>query len=105
MLTELAKREPLSLQETTILWTASPLAGKTTDWRAGCGRSARPVRREDWSGWVAFAGPSGMPKIVVERIAGEIARLQATPEYAEFIRKGLMEAMPPLSADRTAAFV
>ena len=24
----------------------SPLAGKTTDWRAGCGRSACPVRRE-----------------------------------------------------------
>ena len=26
--------------------SASPLEGKTTDWRAGCGRSARPVRRE-----------------------------------------------------------
>ena len=25
---------------------ASPLVGKTTDWRAGCGRSASPVRRE-----------------------------------------------------------
>ena len=24
----------------------TPLRGKTTDWRAGCGRSARPVRRE-----------------------------------------------------------
>ena len=24
----------------------TPLGGKTTDWRAGCGRSARPVRRE-----------------------------------------------------------
>ena len=40
------KREPLSLQETPILWTVSPLRGKTTDRRAGCGRSARPVRRE-----------------------------------------------------------
>ena len=26
--------------------SASPLEGKTTDWRAGCGRSACPVRRE-----------------------------------------------------------
>ena len=25
---------------------ASPLEGKTTNWRAGCGRSACPVRRE-----------------------------------------------------------
>jgi len=55
MLTELAKREPLSLQETPILWTVNPLAGKTTDWRAGCGRSARPVRRE------GAAKPIGAP--------------------------------------------
>jgi hypothetical protein len=27
-------------------WPVSPLAGKTTDRRAGCGKSARPVRRE-----------------------------------------------------------
>ena len=28
-------------------WTViTPLAGKTTNWRAGCGRSASPVRRE-----------------------------------------------------------
>ena len=26
--------------------SACPLRGKTTDWRAGCGRSASPVRRE-----------------------------------------------------------
>ena len=29
-----------------VCWTVSPLVGKTTDWRAGCGRSASPVRRE-----------------------------------------------------------
>src|SRR5262249_51750759 len=29
-----------------MTWTVSPLRGKTTDWRARCGRSARPVRRE-----------------------------------------------------------
>jgi len=46
MPTEQTKREPLSLQETPILWTVGPLAGKTTNRRAGCGRSARPVRRE-----------------------------------------------------------
>ena len=40
------KREPLSLQETPILWAVSPLRGKTTDRRAGCGRTASPVRRE-----------------------------------------------------------
>src|SRR5262249_39602667 len=29
-----------------VCWAVRPLAGKTTDWRAGCGRSASPVRRE-----------------------------------------------------------
>src|SRR5215475_9187281 len=27
-------------------WAVSPLAGNITDWRAGCGRPASPVRRE-----------------------------------------------------------
>jgi len=27
-------------------WSVSPLAGKTTDWRAVCGKFASPVRRE-----------------------------------------------------------
>src|SRR5215472_2599627 len=35
--------------ETPMPKPASPLAGKTIDWRAGCGRSARPVRREGGS--------------------------------------------------------
>src|SRR5712671_1926856 len=30
-----------------MTWSVSPLRGKTTDWRAGCGRSARTVRREE----------------------------------------------------------
>jgi hypothetical protein len=32
-----------------MLWPVNPRGGKTTDWRAGCGRTARPVRREgEW---------------------------------------------------------
>ena len=27
-------------------WLVNPLWGKTINWRAGCGRSASPVRRE-----------------------------------------------------------
>ena len=61
MLTALAKREPLSLQETPCLWTVSPLVGKTTDWRAGCGRSARPVRREGVSKPIDAPYPYHLP--------------------------------------------
>jgi hypothetical protein len=31
---------------TPMIRLVSPLEGKTIDWRAGCGRSARPVRGE-----------------------------------------------------------
>ena len=39
----------LSACRTPMHRYASPLVGKTIDWRAGCGRSARPVRREGGS--------------------------------------------------------
>src|SRR5208283_2636076 len=38
-------------------WFVSPLAGKTTDWRAGCGRSASPVRREGEAGQPSLPTP------------------------------------------------
>jgi hypothetical protein len=40
--------------------SASPLEGKTTDWRAGCGRSASPVRREGGSGTLILSYPYWM---------------------------------------------
>jgi hypothetical protein len=38
--------ERTRLTPIVVRWAVSPLVGKTTNWRAGCGRSARPVRRE-----------------------------------------------------------
>ena len=59
----------------------------------------------DWSGWILMAGPRGMPKPVVDRIAAQVAALQATPRFAETLRTALMEPMPLLSPDQTAVFV
>jgi tripartite-type tricarboxylate transporter receptor subunit TctC len=59
----------------------------------------------DWSGWIMLAGPRGMPKPVVNRIAAQVAELQATPRFAGALHNALMEAMPVLSPDDTAAFV
>jgi tripartite-type tricarboxylate transporter receptor subunit TctC len=59
----------------------------------------------DWSGWILMAGPRGMPKPVVDRIAAQVAALQATPRFAETLRTALMEPMPLLSPDQTATFV
>jgi tripartite-type tricarboxylate transporter receptor subunit TctC len=78
---------------------------KQTDLIDGVPPIAATVPGFDWSGWIAVAGPRGMPKPVVERIAGQIAKLQATPRFAGALRNSLMETMPALSPDQTAAFV
>jgi tripartite-type tricarboxylate transporter receptor subunit TctC len=78
---------------------------KQTDLVAGVPPIAATVPGFDWSGWILIAGPRGMPKPVVERIAAQVAELQATPRYADALHNSLMEAMPALSPDQTAAFV
>jgi tripartite-type tricarboxylate transporter receptor subunit TctC len=78
---------------------------KQTDLIAGVPPIAATVPGFDWSGWIALAGPRGMPKGVVARIAAQVAALQTTQRYADALRNSLMEVMPALSPDETAAFV
>jgi tripartite-type tricarboxylate transporter receptor subunit TctC len=78
---------------------------KQTDLVEGVPPIAMTVPGFDWSGWIMIAGPHGMPKPVVARIATEVAELQATPLYAGALHNSLMEAMPILSPSETAAFV
>jgi tripartite-type tricarboxylate transporter receptor subunit TctC len=78
---------------------------KRTDLIDGVPPIADTVPGFDWSGWIAVAGPRGMPKPVVAKIAAQIAELQATPRFAGALRNSLMEAMPVLSPDETTAFV
>src|SRR3984957_14990135 len=78
---------------------------KQTDLVAGVPPIAATVPGFDWSGWIMIAGPHGMPKPVVARIAAQVAQLQATPLYAGALHNSLMEAMPILSPSEAAAFV
>src|SRR3984957_16912383 len=78
---------------------------KQTDLVEGVPPIAATVPGFDWSGWIMLAGPRGMPKPVVDRIATQVADLQATPRFAGALRNALMETMPPLSPGQTAAFV
>jgi tripartite-type tricarboxylate transporter receptor subunit TctC len=78
---------------------------KPTDLIEGVPPIAATVPGFDWSGWVAVAGPRGMPKSIVARIAAQIAELQATPRFAGALRNALMEPLPALSPEQTAAFV
>jgi tripartite-type tricarboxylate transporter receptor subunit TctC len=78
---------------------------KQTDLVEGVSPIAATVLGFDWSGWIMLAGPRGMPKPVVNRIAAQVAELQATPRFAGALHNALMEPMPVLSPDDTAAFV
>jgi tripartite-type tricarboxylate transporter receptor subunit TctC len=78
---------------------------KQTDLIEGVPPIAATVPGFDWSGWIMIAGPHGMPKAVVARIAAQVAEVQVTPRFTEALRNALMETMPPLSPDQTAAFV
>jgi tripartite-type tricarboxylate transporter receptor subunit TctC len=78
---------------------------KQTDLVEGVPPIAATVPGFDWSGWIMIAGPRGMPKPVVARIAAQVAQLQATPRFTVALHNALMEPMPSLSPDQTAAFV
>lgn len=78
---------------------------KQTDLVEGVPPIAATVPGFDWSGWIMMAGPRGMPAPVVARIATQVAQLQATPRFAEALHNALMEPMPVLTPDQTAAFV
>ena len=41
-------------------WLVNPLWGKTINWRAGCGRSASPVRREGETNKPLLPTPMGV---------------------------------------------
>jgi tripartite-type tricarboxylate transporter receptor subunit TctC len=78
---------------------------KQTDLVEGVPPIAATVPGFDWSGWIMIAGPRGMKRPVVSRIAELVAQLQATPRFTGAMRNALMEATPTLSPDETAAFV
>jgi tripartite-type tricarboxylate transporter receptor subunit TctC len=78
---------------------------KRTNLIEGVPPIAETVAGFDWSGWIAVAGPRGMPKQVVARIADQIAQLQKTSRFADALKNSLMETMPVISPDEAAAFV
>ena len=59
----------------------------------------------DWSGWIGFAGPAGMPAPVVAAINNEIKTMQGTKAYAELLDRAAMEPTEPLSPAQMQEFV
>jgi hypothetical protein len=61
----------------------SPLEGKTTNWRAGCGRSASPVRREGEQKPIGSPYPYHKPRLTMGSvISPDVTALAYGPRTA-----------------------
>jgi len=81
------------------------LGSKKTVLMPGVPTIAETVPGFDWSGWIGFAGPANMPPRIVNLLAEEIRKLQATPHYAELLNKAAMEPTPPIPPAQMPEFV
>jgi tripartite-type tricarboxylate transporter receptor subunit TctC len=66
---------------------------------------AETVKGYDWSGWIGVAGPANMPQPVVNLLAEEIRKLQATPHFADLLNKAAMEPTDPIPPAQMHDFV
>lgn len=66
---------------------------------------AETVKGYDWSGWIGVAGPANMPQPIVNLLADEIRKLQATPAFAELLNRAAMEPTEPIPAAQMPEFV
>ena len=59
----------------------------------------------DWQAWQGIVAPAGTPKEIVTRLAAELQKIQATPEFREQLVKFGMESSPPQSPEQFAAVI
>jgi tripartite-type tricarboxylate transporter receptor subunit TctC len=66
---------------------------------------AATVRGFDWQAWQGIVAPAGTPKAIVTKLADELQRIQATPEFREQLTKFGMEPFPPQTPEQFAAMI
>ncbi len=80
-------------------------AAKPTPLVANVPPIAATVSGYDWQAWQGIVAPAGTPKEIVARLAAELAKLQATPEFKEQLVKFGMEPYPPQTPAEFAATI
>ena len=80
-------------------WPVNPLRGKTTDWRAVCGKSARTVRRGEGLNSIS----SSYPYPCMEPTRYDWVRLEIVQGYLELRRIGQLELIGHVFAMRGVA--
>ena len=59
----------------------------------------------DWQAWQGIVAPAGTPGAVVDRLAAEMQKIQATPEWKEQLRRFGMEPSAPNTPGEFAAII
>jgi tripartite-type tricarboxylate transporter receptor subunit TctC len=66
---------------------------------------ALTVKGFDWQAWQGIVAPAGTPKEIVARLADELQKIQAMPEFREQLRKFGMEPFAPQTPGEFAAMI
>ena len=66
---------------------------------------ADTVQGFDWQAWQGVVAPAGTPKEIVARLAAELQKIEATPEFREQLFKFGMDPLPPQTPERFAAII
>jgi tripartite-type tricarboxylate transporter receptor subunit TctC len=80
-------------------------AAKPTTLVANVPPVADAVPAFDWQAWQGIVAPAGTPKEVVARLAAELAKLQATPEFRDQLVRFGMEPAAPQTPEQFAATI
>jgi tripartite-type tricarboxylate transporter receptor subunit TctC len=80
-------------------------AAKPTPLVANVPPIAATIPGYDWQAWQGIVAPAGTAKEIVARLAAELAKIQATPEFKEQLVKFGMEPYPPQTPDQFAATI
>lgn len=59
----------------------------------------------DWQAWQGIVAPAGTPNDIVAKLADELQKIQATPEFKALLTKFGMEPFPPQTPDQFAAMI
>jgi tripartite-type tricarboxylate transporter receptor subunit TctC len=80
-------------------------AAKQTTLLANVPPIANTVPGYDWQAWQGVVAPAGTPPAVVARLAAELQRIQATPEFRDQLTRFGMEPFAPLPPEQFSAMI
>ena len=66
---------------------------------------ANSVPGFDWEAWQGIVAPAGTPKDIVARLADELQKIEASPEFKEQLFKFGMDPLPPQTPEQFAATI